>query len=128
MVRRQLDDENYLQLKRHYERRPLALYVGAGVSSAGTEPYGVGGWDELLWSVASAQLSPSGAAEYRDEIDGLEPWDQAERLAERLDEQVIQEEIVRQVRRKGNFQDSYKGLLTSRFLNAAGTLRALAAF
>ena len=121
-------DPNYLHLKRHYERTPLALYTGAGVANATPTSFGIGGWDDLLDGIAEARLPATGVAEYQAKTKGRQPWDQAQWLADRLGEQVVQDAIVQRVRRKGNFQAAYSRLLTSGFLKAAPTLGGLAAF
>ncbi len=124
-------DQNYLDLSKYYMDHPIALYTGAGASWSKDSAFGVGLWDDFLKGIL---LSATNAhPESLEDFDRLqsecqeEPWKVAEWVAERVGYEQFQRQAAALVQRPANFQRAYK-LLSGKFLAAAGTLNAVAAF
>lgn len=124
-------DQNYLDLSEYYMDHPIALYTGAGVSWSKDPAFGVGLWDDFLRGIllSAKPAHPEAPGEF-DSLQSKwkdEPWKVAEWVAERVGYEQFQRQAAALVQKPANFQKAYK-LLSGKFLAAAGTLNAVAAF
>lgn len=150
-----LEDDPYRELQRWYRKYPIALYTGAGVSSAcpsennlGKGSYGISGWDDFLGEILAA--SPDGRLQWLREFETdvkirfkNRPWESADWVARRVGKKQFEQCVVKLIQRLDNFPESRQPRLKSGqkerkskkykqlgrpFLDAAPTLKALCAF
>ncbi len=151
-----LGDSGYRELQRWYRESPIALYTGAGVSSArkpqkqkGEGPkYGLSGWDDFLGEILSAlpKAPEHWLKEFKADITiryRNRPWKIADWIVRRVGKDEFKTLVVKFVQRLDNFPDPPKSRSESKqngkkskkykqlggpFLHAAPTLNALCAF
>jgi len=124
-----LQNPAYLALREHYQKHPIILYTGAGVSKATDKRYGLVGWNDLVQQILEQTGAGTGTleaycaktSEWADE-----PWRLAQWVAERVGQEVFQQQAAAIIQGRSNFQNRYKHL-SGRFLSKAPTLNALTA-